>query len=55
MLPMIYVIQGRYGFGWEDLTASEDWDDVVSDLADYQRAEPRTPFKIIKRRQKEGE
>lgn len=55
-LPMLWVLRGHYGIhGWEDLTASEIRPDVVTDLANYQRSEPGRAFKIIRRRQKEGE
>ncbi len=56
MQPMIYVLRGHYGvYGWEDVTASGDRSEVITDLAEYQRAEPNRAFKIIKRRQREGE
>ena len=56
MPPMIYVLRGHYGIhGWEDVDESELRSDVVTNLAEYQRAEPRRAFKIVKRRQKEGE
>jgi len=48
----LYVLQGNYGiYGYEDLTASEDYRDVRRDLKDYQENEGGN-YRIIKRREK---
>lgn len=44
------VLQGNYGFGFEDLTASESYSEVKRDLKDYRENDPR-PYRIIKRRE----
>lgn len=44
------VLQGHYGFGWEDLTASESYVEVKRDLKDYRSNEGGT-YRIIKRRE----
>ena len=31
----LYVLQGHYGYGWEDLTASEDYKEIKQNLKDY--------------------
>ena len=44
------VLQGNYGFGFEDLTASESYSEVKRDLKDYRENDPR-PYRIINRRE----
>lgn len=44
------VLQGNYGCGWEDLTASESYAEVKRDLKDYRLNEGGT-YRIIKRRE----
>jgi hypothetical protein len=44
------VLQGNYGFGYEDLTASESYSEVKKDLKAYRQNDPR-PYRIIKRRE----
>lgn len=46
----LYVLQGEYGYGFEDLTASEDRAEVRRDLRDYQENEGGT-YRIIRRRE----
>ena len=48
----LYVLQGNYGYGhgWEDLTASESYKEVRSDLTDYRLNEGGT-YRIINRRE----
>lgn len=50
-----YVIQGDYGYGWEDLIAEATRATGLVQLRLYREAEPRTPFRIIRRRETEGE
>lgn len=44
------ILQGNYGFGYEDLTASESYDEVKKDLKAYRENDPRL-YRIIKRRE----
>lgn len=44
------VLQGNYGFGYEDLTASESYAEVKKDLKAYRQNDPRS-YRIIKRRE----
>lgn len=46
----LHVLQGRYGFGWEDLTASESRAEVRSNLRDYRQNEGGE-YRIIQRRE----
>lgn len=47
----VYVVQGNYGHGWEDLTASTDYSEARRDLRDYRQNDP-APTRLIKRREK---
>lgn len=44
------VLQGNYGFGFEDLTASESYKEIKQDLKAYRENDSRT-YRIIKRRE----
>lgn len=49
-----YVLQGNYGYGWDDLTSydkslSGAFKDAKKDLKDYRTNEPY-PHRIIERR-----
>lgn len=48
----LYVVQGNYGYGygWEDLTASENWKEARADLKSYRENERGVPHRIIHRR-----
>lgn len=48
---LVYVVQGNYGQGWEDLTASTDYNEARRDLRDYRQNDP-APTRLIKRREK---
>jgi len=45
----LYVLQGFYALGWEDLTASESPEEAEQDKKDYVENE-RGHYRIIKRR-----
>lgn len=45
----LYIVQGHYGYGWEDLTSSESYKEALNDYNDYNRNEMRA-HRIIKRR-----
>jgi hypothetical protein len=50
----LYVLQGNYGYGWEDLTAAEKTyeglKEIKSDRKAYRENEPGTPLRVIERR-----
>lgn len=54
-LPMLWIVQGNWSEGWEDLTAHELIADAIVDRDAYRNEDRLGAFKIIKRRQKEGE
>lgn len=45
----LHVVQGNYGHGWEDLTASEDYREARADALAY-RENDTAPVRLIKRR-----
>ena len=45
-----YVVQGNYGYGWEDLTASDDYSEARNDLKAYRENETGVPHRLITRR-----
>jgi hypothetical protein len=45
----LYVLQGAYGCGWEDLTASESLKETKQNKKEYQDNE-RGKYRIISRR-----
>ncbi len=45
-----YVLQGHYGYGWEDLTQSENYKEIKNDLKAYRENE-RGDYRIISRRE----
>lgn len=45
-----FVLQGAYGFGWEDLTASESYKEAKTDLKAYRENEGGN-YRVIKRRE----
>jgi hypothetical protein len=46
----LFIIQGHYGQGWEDLTAEERWRDARDRLREYDCNETHSPHRTIKRR-----
>lgn len=46
----VWVIQGNYGYGWEDLTQSESYKEARANLKDYRNNEP-TAHRLIRRRE----
>lgn len=46
----LHVLQGNYGYGWEDLTASENRREVRTDLKAYRENEGGN-YRIIQRRE----
>lgn len=45
-----YTIQGDYGYGWEDLTASDSRKLARDDLKAYRANEPGNAFRMVTRR-----
>lgn len=45
-----YVVQGNYGYGWEDLTASDNQAEARNDLKAYRENETGVPHRLITRR-----
>ena len=48
----VYVVQGNYGQGWEDLTESDDRKEARSDLKSYNDNETQYAHRLITRREK---
>ena len=46
----LYILQGYYSYGWEDLCASEDFREVRQNRKEYRENEGGT-YRIIKRRE----
>ena len=46
----LYVLQGNYSYGFEDLTASENRKEIKNDLRDYRENEGGN-YRIIERRE----
>lgn len=48
----LFVVQGNYGYGWEDLTASESYKSAIADLRAYRKNDNyAVGLRIIKRRE----
>lgn len=45
---MRFIIQGKYGFGWEDLCEEEDRKEARQRLKEYNENEPQYPHRIKK-------
>lgn len=45
----IFVLQANYGYGWDDLTTSDNWGEIKTDKRAYARNDT-APLRIIKRR-----
>lgn len=47
-----HIVQGNYGQGWEDVTASLDYREARNDLKAYRKNCPEYAHRLIKRRVK---
>lgn len=47
----LYVLQGDYGQGWEDICQSEDHAEMVADRRSYVDNAPEYAYRIIRRRE----
>lgn len=45
-----WTVQGNYGCGWEDLTASDSRREAYDDLRAYRENESQYPHRIVCRR-----
>lgn len=45
-MAIIYVVQGNYGQGWEDLTAETTKSEAQERLREYNDNEPETPHRV---------
>jgi len=48
----LFVVQGNYGYGWEDLISSEDYREARARLKDYRDNEKEYSHRLIQRREK---
>ena len=46
----LWIIQGNYGNGWEDLTAETNWKECRVNLKLYRENDP-APIRVIRRRE----
>ena len=46
----LHVLQGQYGFGWEDLCSSENYSEVRQNLKEY-RDNEGGHYRLIERRE----
>ena len=47
----LWIVQGHYGCGWEDLCASENYKEARANLREYQENEPGVAHRKIQRRE----
>ena len=48
----LFVVQGNYGYGWEDLTASESYKAAIADLRAYRKNDNyAVGHRLVKRRE----
>lgn len=47
----LHVVQGNYGYGWDDLIESDSYREARTDLRCYCENEPQYSHRMIKRRE----
>lgn len=47
----LFVVQGNYGYGWDDVYESEDYRDARARLKEYRANEKKASHRMIKRRE----
>lgn len=47
----LWVIQGHYGLGWEDVDQSENYQEAKASLRIYTHEEPTNAHRLIRRRE----
>jgi hypothetical protein len=45
-----YIVQGAYGYGWEDVTAEDERKEALARLREYRENEPQYPHRIVRRK-----
>lgn len=45
-----FVLQGNYGYGWDDLTTEDSMQAAKEQKQCYDENEPQVPHRIIRRR-----
>lgn len=48
----VYVLQGNYGYGWDDILEEDSWLDAKRSLQEYRENESEYPHRVITRRVK---
>ena len=48
----LFVIQGHYGYGWDDLISTENYHEARARLKDYRENEKGYAHRMIRRREK---
>lgn len=54
-MKLLTVVQGNFGFGWEDVTASLSPQEARTDLKAYRENDPDHAYRIVQRREREQE
>ena len=47
----VWIVQGAYGYGWEDVTAEDRRREALARLREYRENEPQYPHRLILRRE----
>lgn len=47
----LWVVQGSYGCGWEDVNTEENWKEARRSIREYRENEPQYPHRVIRRRE----
>lgn len=47
----LHIVQGNYGCGWEDVSASECYLEASDDLRAYRANAPEYSYRLIQRRE----
>lgn len=50
----MWIVQGNYGEGWEDVTSSENYKEARQDLKDYRENDKIYSYRLILKRVKKG-
>ena len=46
----MYIVQGNYGYGWDDLTYEDTRAEAEEQLRCYDENEPSYPHRVIRRK-----
>lgn len=50
----VWIVQGNYGQGWEDVTSSESYKEARQDLKDYKENDKNYLYRLILKRIKKA-